>query len=97
MLNLGEYNKMNMVELMPLKPEEVVLETYTISQRKDFIVEIVVTPVMTINGTHYLGVCHVSQGVAGVLRHMMQSYKKGIEKIFDGTDHGTKHLGEIRG
>lgn len=98
MLNLGDYNKMNMAELKPLEVEEQTVDIPVTPRMKDDpIVEVIVTPVMCINGKAYLGICHVPQSTAGVLRHMMQSYKKGIEKIYDGTDHGTKHIGDIKG
>lgn len=59
------------------------------------VVELMVNPVMNINGISYGGVVRVPEDVAAQLRHMMDQYRFQREKVTKFIDHGVKDIGQV--
>lgn len=59
------------------------------------VVELMVNPVMNINGISYGGVVRVPEDVAAQLRHMMSQYSFQKNKVTQFIDHGVKDIGQV--
>lgn len=59
------------------------------------LVELVVNPVMNINGELYGGLVKVPEDIAAQLRHMMDQYQFQSDKITKFIDHGVKNIGQV--